>query len=942
MLKTFRKFGFLISALLFLSVLFLNPSASAQSQRPLPAASTGYVPGEVIVKLKSPSEGSLQKDYQLTSLEKILKQHKLKDKGLDRLILVKQKDADVSQLVDKLKKDPRVEYAEPNFILKTTLIPNDPNFTNLWGLQNSGQTGGANDADIDAPEAWDITRDTNLVVGIIDTGVDYTHEDLQNNMWTNQAEASGSAGVDDDGNGFIDDIYGYDFVNNDPDPIDDYGHGTHVAGTIAAKGGNGLGVTGVNWSGKIAALKVLDSSGYGSTAAAINALTYANQMGFKITSNSWGGAPYSQALSDIISAANNLGYLFITSAGNNSVNTDAHPNYPSSYNLPNIISVSATDHNDQLAAFSNWGPTSVSLGAPGVNILSTVPKASCSLCDPSGYRYLNGTSMAAPHISGVAALLWSYLPNLNHLEIKDRILNTVNQVKSLNYKVVSHGRLNLFNALSNLTLPPPPPLNKVVLFDNFEASSSSWVIAGNVGTGSTAPASSLWHLSQRRSQSPQTAWYYGQESSGNYDTGSPNWGTLTSPDIDLTNNQSSTLTFYNFLSTENLSSNGNPFYDEASVKVSTDGVNWTKVQSYGGSGGAWVKETVDLSSFDGQVIKIQFFFDTKDAISNNLEGWFIDDVSVLGISAATYPVTGTVFVDSNKNGLQEVGESGYKDASVSTGIKSITTGSAGQYTLDLPSGNHNIFLTPPTGYSVSTLNPISVTLPPPATANFALIDNIAPQVNLTFPTQGATVSGSLVITADASDAGSGISRVIFHVNGSYVCQDNTKPYTCNWTVPQGAGINYTLTAWGIDQFNNKKSHSITVTSAGAPSPTPTPTPTPTATPTPTPSPTPTPTPAPSPTPTPPSTALSITITNPANGSQVSGSQVISADATPGVNGINRVVFHVNGNYLCTDYSSPYSCNWTVPAGSGISYAIKGWVIDNVNFKASSSVSVTSQ
>ena len=339
-----------------------------------------------------------------------------------------------------------IEYIEPNYIAYTAeTFPNDPSFDQLWGLNNTGQTGGTPDADIDAPEAWDIQTGNNVVVAVIDTGVDYNHPDLNDNMWTNPGEIPGN-GMDDDGNGFVDDYYGYDFINEDSDPFDDYFHGTHVAGTIAAEGNNDTGVTGVNWNAQIMALKFLDSGGFGNYFDAIEAIEYATLMGVPITNNSWRGYDFAEALYDAIAAAGNAGQLFVAAAGNESNDNDSSFRaYPASFDLDNIISVAATDEFDQLAWFSNFGATSVDLGAPGVNTLSTFPGG--------GYEYLNGTSMATPHVAGVASLILSEDSGLSALEVKDLILSSVDPLPSLAGITVTGGRLNAVNALGEVAPP---------------------------------------------------------------------------------------------------------------------------------------------------------------------------------------------------------------------------------------------------------------------------------------------------------------------------------------------------------------------------------------------------------------------------------------------------------------------------------------------------------
>ena len=265
----------------------------------------------------------------------------------------------VENAISLLESDPNVRYAEPNYIgYLDDVFPNDPRFTELWGIHNTGQTGGTPDADIDAPEAWDLETGGEVLIGVIDTGVDWHHEDLADNIYTNPGEIPAN-GIDDDGNGFIDDVHGWDFINNDNDPFDDHYHGTHVAGTIAGVGDNGIGVAGVCWSAKIMPIKWISSSGQGTNSAAIQSVEYATMMGVKVTNNSWRFFEYSQALRDAIEAAGNAGCLFVASAGNESRDTDAIPHYPSGYDLDNIISIASTDHNDQKSSFSNWGLTTV-------------------------------------------------------------------------------------------------------------------------------------------------------------------------------------------------------------------------------------------------------------------------------------------------------------------------------------------------------------------------------------------------------------------------------------------------------------------------------------------------------------------------------------------------------------------------------------------------------
>ncbi|MEO1615850.1 MAG: S8 family serine peptidase [Planctomycetota bacterium] len=355
-------------------------------------------------------------------------------------------------MLDAFRNSDSVISFEPNFVLQPTVVPNDARFDELWGLDNQG-SGNQLDADIDAPEAWELTTgSSDVVVGVIDSGVDFNHEDLADNMWVNPVECpSGygncvADGVDDDGNGFVDDFYGWDFYGNDNDPRGD-SHGTHVAGTIAAQGNNETGVTGVAWDAQIMAIRFLGPFG-GTLSDAIESVNYATAMkrdygvNVRLTNNSWGGGGFSQALSDAIAASRNADMLFIAAAGNDARNNDSSPAYPASYNLDNIISVAATTSSDELASFSNYGVSRVDLGAPGASILSTTPN--------DNYGYLSGTSMAAPHVAGVAALGYSINPTASYQEMRGAILSGTDRIAPLIGRTATGGRLNAHNTLVQL------------------------------------------------------------------------------------------------------------------------------------------------------------------------------------------------------------------------------------------------------------------------------------------------------------------------------------------------------------------------------------------------------------------------------------------------------------------------------------------------------------
>lgn len=353
--------------------------------------------------------------------------------GIYQLLLGPQ--ASPSHVISELNNLPSVVAAEPNYPLKIAVQPNDPMLRAQWALANTLAPG----ADISAVSAWKKnTNAASVIVAVIDTGVDYNHPDLRNNIWRNPHEIPHN-GLDDDGNGYVDDYIGYDFVNNDSDPWDDHGHGTHVAGIIGAEGNNGLGIAGVAWNVKLMALKFLDEKGTGTVANAVRAIDYAVRMGAHIINASWGTSAYSTILAQAIDRAERAGVLFVSAAGNDATNNDRVPHYPSSYSYPNVLAVAATNFYDQLASYSNYGSKTVHIGAPGSSILSTLPNGS--------YGYMSGTSMAAPYVSGAAALLWAIYPDWTYRRVKECILRSVETLAHLREKVASGGRLNLARAL---------------------------------------------------------------------------------------------------------------------------------------------------------------------------------------------------------------------------------------------------------------------------------------------------------------------------------------------------------------------------------------------------------------------------------------------------------------------------------------------------------------
>ena len=364
--------------------------------------------------------------------------------GCGFLVVRPQSEGVSAKSLSALEADRAVKYVEPNYPIRLPEPPavrrrprtnanssppptNDPEYQELWGMEN-----------IAARDAWRKVQSSDVVVAVIDTGVDYLHEDLRDNMWQNPGEIRGN-GEDDDGNGHVDDVFGYDFHNKDSDPMDDQGHGTHCAGTIAAVGNNDRGVVGVCWGVKIMALKFLGKDG-GSTVDAVLSINYAVENGARVLSNSWGGGGRSKALEEAIWRAESKGVLFVAAAGNEGSDNDNQEwgaAYPASYPQANIISVAAIDEEDHLADFSCYGRVTVDIGAPGVGVYSTMPS--------DRYASMSGTSMACPHVAGAAALLWGhpYCRNRGYAQIKHLLLSNAREIQALEGKCVTEAALNI-------------------------------------------------------------------------------------------------------------------------------------------------------------------------------------------------------------------------------------------------------------------------------------------------------------------------------------------------------------------------------------------------------------------------------------------------------------------------------------------------------------------
>ncbi len=436
--------------------------------QPLPAQGimagpekAAFHPTRLLVKFKE--DGQKPAQQALLRQHGLKIRHQFKSPSLQRLALLDlADDAEVKatkalapevrtrRLKDRitaLRASGHFEYVEPDYLRTQNAVPSDIAFSDgtLWALRNTGQNNGAAGADIGAVAAWDITTgSSDVIVAVVDTGIRYTHQDLAANMWHNPGEAgSGNEtnGIDDDGDEYVDDVYGINTVTGSGDPMDDNGHGSHVAGTIGAVANNAGSHVGVAWNVKLMACKFLDSSGGGYVSGEIKCLEFALAKRARIVNASYGGDFFSQSEYEAIRNLRDHGVLFVCAAGNDSGNNDTSPSYPASFDLHNIIAVAATDRSDNLASFSNFGATRVHLGAPGVDIFS------CVSTSDSAYDTWAGTSMATPHVTGAAALVLAKFPNATEAELRRRILNGAAPIPSLANKTVTGGRLNVYQSL---------------------------------------------------------------------------------------------------------------------------------------------------------------------------------------------------------------------------------------------------------------------------------------------------------------------------------------------------------------------------------------------------------------------------------------------------------------------------------------------------------------
>jgi PKD repeat protein len=789
--------------------------------------------------------------------------------------------AQVPAMVDRYQRSGLVEFAEPDFRLRPGATPNDPFFSNgsLWHLNNYGQSGGTTDADIDAPEAWDaLNNASNTIVAVVDTGIRYTHEDLAANMWVNPGEIPGN-GIDDDGDGFVDDVHGINTAANNGDPIDLVGHGTHVAGYIGGVGNNGLGVAGVAWRVRLMACRFYDDAGLGYVSDAVQGIAFARTKGAQVINASFVSTAYSSTFYSAINNCRTAGIIFVAAAGNDANNNNATPYYPAGYDLDNVVVVAATTRNDDLASFSNYGASSVDLAAPGQDLTSTFNSAD------NAYAQNSGTSFSAPIVAGAFALMRARYPAANHRQLIDQVLSTTDPLPTLAGKCVTGGRLNLARALgpaviANYTSSPlagAVPLTVKFTNTSFGAINS---LLWDFGDGSTSGEQNPSHT---------------YNAPGNFiaslkATGAGGATGMTSRSIVAVLNYQMTNATFAWIdpgATPPLNLTGDSVSSPLSLPFA--------FKFYGQSYSTLYVSANGLLGFENQSLSSAVNTDLPAAAApNNIICPFWDDLN----PASTSVRFGTVGTAPNrKTVVSWVAAQGVGGPPASFTFQVVLEEASNaisfQY-LDVQPGSRNnsaagksatVGIEHASGlvatrysYNGSTLranNQAIRLIPSPGTVT----GNLLPTVEITAPLNGTvlTAPASFTVTAAAADSDGAVANVEFQRNGSSLGMDTTSPYSVS--VNGLAAGTHTLAAIATDNAGAKATNTISIVVNAPPT---------------------------------------VSITSPTAGQTFAApaSIAIEASASDSDGTIARVEFFNGAIRLGEDTISPYHFNWnTLAAGS---------------------------
>jgi subtilisin family serine protease len=733
----------------------------------------------------------------------------------------------VPEVLQRYRADPNVLYAEPDFVVRAVdTTPNDTFWSAQWDMTQ-----------ISAPRAWDTqTNASDVVVAIIDTGIDYAHPDLQGNLYS---DASSN--------------HGYTCINGScaPGGLDDYGHGTHVAGTIGAVGNNGIGIAGINWQVQLLSIKFLDSTGSGYISDAVLAFNLVTQLknsgvNIRLTNNSWGGGGYTQSLKDAMTAAEAAGILNVCAAGNSGQNADVFPMYPAAYDNRGIISVLASDNNDAGAYFTDYGLASVDIAAPGVSTYSTVPSGSCTLCDPSGYTYLSGTSMATPHVTGVLAALLHLYPALTPYQARDEVLdpNSYDAVtNALAQSTSTGGRLNFAKAINNtayLSANPLPPLNNfpvLTMGPNVFASSGAPVsVTASASDADSDPLRMAWS----KIVDTGSQWLFGYMLNYIFPNPSGSSVSFTAPALGRTatvpynasvaDGRGGGAAGLSYVTVSPSGSPGQPPSGTLSLSSSSIAVGssvtvnfpvtdpgggplywdlWASGQ-YGASGWCcYTGSSTSLTFNSAGVYRV-----AVQAIDPqlNLSARSTAVVSVGGsagqppIAAATLdklsgPVPFTVNIDMSSSSAPGGTIQSYFFICGGSGVFTAgTTSSQGSCTYTTPGA---YWIMPEVMDNNGNLDLVSEYVVATPAANGA--DTTPPSVYIATPASGANVNGSVSVTATASDnaGGSGMKQVVFRLDSSTILGTITSaPYTIIWNASTASVGLHTLAAIATDNAGN--------------------------------------------------------------------------------------------------------------------------------------------
>jgi len=825
----------------------------------------------------------------------------------------------VAEAVRHYRENPSVLYAEPDFLVETSGTPNDPLWNQQWDM-----------AQISCPATWDSQTDSaDVIVGVLDTGIDFTHPDLQSNLWTNPSDGS----------------HGFTCMNGScmAGGSDDFGHGTHVAGTIGAAANNGIGIAGINWKVQLLSLKFLGSNGSGYVSDAVlcfQEVTALKQQGFNIrlTSNSWGGGGFTQSLKDAMAQAEASGVVHVCAAGNSGQNADALPMYPAAYDNRGIISVLASDQNDAGAYFTNYGLMSVDIAAPGVSTLSTVPTGTCALCDPTGYNFLSGTSMATPHVSGVLAALLHKNPALTANEARDIVLDPGSYDPLSDPKAQSTstgGRLNFAKAIANPLLFAPRLNNFPVLGmapDVFTSAGSQVDLTATVSDADNDPLRVAWI---KTSPSVRSLWLFGHmlDTLFTNPTGStvsfvaPSLArTATVPyDVSAADGRGGGAHGRNYVTVSPISSPGLPPSGTLTVSPTSAPAGSTISVSFPATDPEAGQAMWDLwVGYSNGAAGTCCFTATSTTVTVSTPGVYrfttqaID--STLNLSArqsAVVRIGGATGEPPIANATLDK-QSGPVPLTVNIDMSASfdPDGTIQYYFFDCGSGA--IGYSRPTG-SCTFNTPGAYWIMLQVQDNSGNVDVISayavatpttpPTVSITSPTPGATVSGNVSVTASAS-GGSGIGRVAFYRDAAVLLGTATaSPYAITWDSSTASAGAHTLYAVATDNAGNTGTSPLVDITVSIPVP------------------------------------PQVSVTSPTNGTTVprKSKVALKASATPADNPVSRVDFVVGSSVVCSASTSPYSCNWQVPAKANTSYQIHANAYDTTGqVGVSSNVTITAK